>query len=142
MKLFSRRRPAALAEPVYVPSRPPLLMLFDLHGHPGTIGHVRVQSLAAFPGPTVGGDPVELGRTPDGQLWATGRARVYVAPGADGVWAKVTSGPEGKLSMELPDEAARLIALFAIDPDTGDGDRRSRRGWYRVAEQPARKVLD
>ncbi|MET8517766.1 hypothetical protein [Streptomyces sp. NPDC005077] len=141
MKLFARRRPPAPAEPAYVPSRSPLLMLCDLPDLPGTVGHVFVQSLSAFPGPTVGGDPVELARTPDGQLWASGRARVYVAPASTGVWAKVTSA-EGNLSLELPPEAAHLIALFAIDPDTGDGDRRSRRGWFRVAEQPTRKVLD
>jgi hypothetical protein len=57
------------------------------------------------------------------------------------VWAEVTSGPDGSLTVALPDDAAPLIALFAINPDTGDGDRRPRRGWYRVTEQPTRKVL-
>ncbi|MGY4934829.1 hypothetical protein ACWD7T_27705 [Streptomyces sp. 900116325] len=143
MKLFSRRRrPDAPADFVFAPSRSPLLMLSDLPDTPGTIGHVYVQSLAAFPGPTVGGNPVELARTPDKQLWATGRARVYAAPGGAGVWAKVTSSAEGNISLELPAEAARLIALFSIAPDTGDGDGRVRGGWHRVTEQPARKVLD
>ncbi|MEV8344580.1 hypothetical protein [Streptomyces niveus] len=141
MKLFSGRSKRAGTPADVNPSRTPLLLLSDLHGLPGTIGYVRVQALAALPGPTIGGDPVELARTPDKQLWATGRARVYVAPGVDGPWAKITSWPTGNISLELPEETDPLIALFAIDPDTGDGDRRARGGWYRVTEQPTRKVL-
>lgn len=141
MSLFSRRRTADVEPVVFTPSRSPLLMLSDLPGKPGTKGYVRVDRLQAIPGQTIGGDPMELGRTPDRQLWATGRARVYVAPDSHGVWAQVTSWAEGNISLELPDEAAPLIALFAINPDTGDGDRRARGGWYRVTEQPTRKAL-
>ncbi|MET9776178.1 hypothetical protein ABZ023_18290 [Streptomyces sp. NPDC006367] len=122
-------------------SRPLFLLLSDLAEMPNASGYVEVSHFHHMPGVALGGDPAEFGRTPDGQLWVTGRARIYTMPECRGPeddrqWAQVWTDDAGNLSVTLPDDPT-LVALFAINPDTGDGDQRLRGGWYRITEQDA-----